>query len=119
MMADMRPAIVIYTDRLVPARFAGYNYGPVIAIRPRCRNDRGLLEHEMVHSRQWWRGLGIGHILGYWLSKSYRLRCEVEAYREQARWAAGDVRPSLAQSLATKYDLGITYTEALALLTAP
>ena len=117
----MKPAIVIYTDLMIPARFSGYSLGPIILIRPSHQWDRGLHKHELVHARQWWRGLGIGHALRYWLSRSYRLRAEVEAYREQLRW---DSSPALAAKLfarflADKYDLGITFEQALALLTAP
>lgn len=115
----MKPAIVIYSDRLVPDCFAGYSYGPIVAIRPACRGDRGLLEHEFVHARQWWRGLGVIHAARYWLSRAYRLRVEVEAYREQARWYVTDRRPLFARFLAEEYDLGITFEQALALLTAP
>lgn len=117
----MKPAIVIYSDRLVPDRFAGYSYGPIVAIRPACRGDRGLLEHEFVHARQWWRGLGVIHAARYWLSRAYRLRAEVEAYREQLRWCASPdlAAKQFARFLVDKYDLGVTYDEALALLTAP
>jgi hypothetical protein len=115
----MKPAIVIYSDRLVPDRFAGCCYGPLIAIRPVYRADRGLHEHEFVHARQWWRGLGLGHALRYRFSRAYRLRCEVEAYREQMRWYAVDRLPLFARFLADKYDLRITFDEAAKLLGAP
>lgn len=114
----MKTALVVYTDRLIPARFGGFTFGPLILIRPAYRGDRGLLEHERVHVAQFWRTLGTMGI-GYLLSKRYRLRCEVEAYREQARWYVTDRRPLFARFLVDKYDLGVTYDEALALLTAP
>lgn len=113
----MKSAIVIYTDRLIPARFSGCTLGPVILIRPDYRGDRGLLEHERVHAGQFWRTLGLMGI-GYLLFKHYRLRCEVEAYREQALWYRDDRRQLFARFLADKYNLGVTYDEALALLTS-
>lgn len=116
----MKTAIVLYTDRLIPARFAGYTVGPLILIRPSHRWDRGLLEHERVHVAQFWRTLGLSGI-GYWLSRRYRLACEVEAYREQLRW---DSSPALAarlfaRFLSEKYDLKISVDQALAELSRP
>ena len=116
----MKLSIVVYTDRLIPARFAGYTIGPVILIRPSHRWDRGLLEHERVHVAQFWRTLGLCGI-GYLLSRQYRLRCEVEAYREQLRWDSSPVLASrlFARFLAQKYDLGISEEQALAELGCP
>lgn len=113
----MKASIVFYTDRLIPERFAGYTFGPVILIRPAYRSDRGLLEHERVHVAQFWRSFGLMGI-GYLLSRSYRLLCEVEAYREQLTWYKDDRAATFARFLVDKYDLGITFPQALNLLTA-
>lgn len=77
--------MTFYTDNLIPADSAGCTRGPVIFIRPKYRNDIGLLRHEECHVRQWLRTLGLHSIL-YLLSKKYRLKAEVEAYREQLKW---------------------------------
>ena len=116
----MKLSIVVYTDRLIPARFAGYTIGPVILIRPSHRWDRGLLEHERVHVAQFWRTLGLCGI-GCLLSRRYRLRCEVDAYREQLRWASSPVAASrlFARFLAQNYDLRISEEQALAELGRP
>jgi hypothetical protein len=74
-----------------------------------------LLEHELVHVAQFWRTFGLNGI-GYWFSKVYRLHCELEAYREQLRWYADDRAPAFARFLVEKYNLGVTYDEALRLL---
>ena len=95
--------------------FAGKAFGPVILIRAGYEHDRGLLAHELVHVRQFWRTFGL-HPLFYWLSKRYRYRAELEAYHEQLRYTN---RPELfAHYLADKYGLDVSYTEALADLTA-
>lgn len=107
--------MVFYTDRFVPTRFSAYTRGPFIFIRPAYRGDRGLLEHERVHVRQWLRSLGL-HALLYLLWHDYRLRCEVEAYQVQAAHSAGDIAPVFARLIATKYRLKITEHEALRLL---
>ena len=111
----MQASIVFYTNLLIPERFAACAYGPFILIRPNFRADRGLLEHERVHVRQWWRTLGL-HGIPYLLSRSYRLRCEIEAYREQLRWTSADSAPVFARFVAEKYDLRVSADEALALL---
>lgn len=104
--------MVFYTTRFVKAGFAGCTYGPLIFIRPAYRSDRGLLEHERVHARQWLRTLGL-HSLLYALSKTYRLRAEVEAYREQARHYPDDRRPMFARAIAEKYGLDISPDDAI------
>ena len=106
--------LTIYTD-LMPLRFSGYTLGPIVLIRPRCRDDQGLLQHELVHVRQFWRTFGLFGI-AYWLSKSRRFEYEVEAYREQLKYSPG--RQALfARFLANNYDLNITEPQALAALT--
>lgn len=109
---------VIYTDRIIPKRFAAYTIGPVILIRPRYLRDRGLLEHELVHVWQFWRTLCL-HGIANLLSCKYRFKCEVEAYREQMRWSPANSAPVFAQFLVDKYGLKVTHEEALAALTKP
>lgn len=111
----MKASLVFYTDLIIPDRFEGYTIGPVILIRPSHRDDKGLLEHERVHVRQFWRTLGL-HALVYRFSRAYRLRCEVEAYRQQIKHTQDADPMVFARLLADKYLLGITVNEALALL---
>ena len=92
----------------VNAGFQGTSYGPIIFIRPRCIDDRGMLEHELVHSRQFWNPRKW-----FWS----KLDREVEAYREQLKWHP-DRLEIFATILATRYRLNITKEEATALLKA-
>ncbi|AJG18798.1 hypothetical protein [Cupriavidus basilensis] len=101
------PVLVIRTDRLIPARFQGYNLGPVILLRPTAR--AALLEHELTHSRQVYRTLFLMGAI-YYLSKRWRLRWEAEAYAVQ--WKAGDSLANLSTFLANNYHLGISVSEA-------
>ena len=94
-----------YINFWIPERFAGYTVGPVILIRPSYRNDRGLLEHEKVHVRQFWQG--------EWFNTLTR---EVEAYKEQAKWYNDDRIPLFATFIATKYGLNIDAAAAERLL---
>jgi len=101
---------VFYTDCGIPDRFAGYTIGPVILIRPKYRGDRGLLEHERTHVRQWWRSFGLLSIL-YSLSWRYRLRAEIEAYCVQLRWSPGN-EWRFARFIAEKYGIPISIGDA-------
>ena len=111
-------ALVIYTDKVIPARFAGVTVGPMVFIRPSYRDDAGLHAHELTHARQFWRSAGILGLL-WMISKSWRLRLEVEAYRAQLD--ADDQRASreiiFSGYLATRYGLGISQDQALELIT--
>lgn len=107
--------MVIYTD-LMPARFSGYNLGPITLIRPSHRNNAALHAHEEVHRQQFFRNPLMG--LFYLFSKPARQAYEVEAYRAQLALNPGSAS-ILAQFLASKYGLDLTPEQALALLTAP
>ena len=93
---------------------AGCAWAWIVKIRPKYRDDAGLLAHELVHVRQWWRLLILHPILYAW-SKRYRLRCEVEAYREQLTYCSAN-RDLFGYSIASRYGLEITAEEAAKLL---
>ena len=103
---------VFYTNRFIPAEHQACTRGPIIFIRPEYRGDRGLLEHEKVHRRQWLRTLGL-HSLLYLFVEDYRLQAEVEAFREQAKHYPDDRMPRFARLLASNYRIDITEDEAL------
>jgi len=103
-----------YTNMFVGRGFAGTTYGPFIFIRPEYRDDKGLLEHEKVHVKQFWRSLGL-HGIFYNLSKKYRFKCEVEAYRKQleyVEWGVEPIRRKFAEFIANKYNLNVSVDEA-------
>lgn len=105
------PSLVFYADWAVRTGFAGMTYGPIVFIRPSHRHDAGLLRHEMEHVAQFWRTCGL-HGLFYRFSRKYRLRSEVQAYREQLRFSPGH-EALFAGFIADKYNLGITHEQAL------
>jgi len=78
------PCFIFFTKRFLHG-FRGYNYGPVVCVHPDSRNDKGLIEHELTHSKQFFRTFGL-HAILYWISKRYRLRAEVEAYAVQLKY---------------------------------
>lgn len=105
--------MIIYTNHLIPQGFAAITLWPFILIRPEFRGDEGLKAHEEVHWQQVWTTLGLFYPL-YLLSKAYRLKVEVTAYREQLTYGGDPV--VFADYLSTRYRLGITKDEALSML---
>ncbi len=53
-------------------------------IRPEKRGKCKLLEHELVHCRQFYCSLGTYPLI-YLISRRYRYKSEIEAYKEQIR----------------------------------
>jgi hypothetical protein len=109
--------MIIYTDRLLRRGYAGATYcTPIIFIRPSHRGDVGLLEHEKVHVKQFWRSFGLMGLF-YALNKKKRFQYEAEAYRKQLEFDPQKL-DLYAGFLATKYKLGITHEQALEALKA-
>ncbi len=104
---------VIYTNRFIPKRFDAINLFFVILIRPQFRTDRGLLEHERVHTQQVWKYLIFQPIL-YHCSKKWRLRFELEAFKVQIKYGMKVERAALL--LSKNYNLELSPTNATLLL---
>ena len=105
-----------YTDSM-PDNQGGYARAWFIRIRPRYKDDKGLLAHEMEHVKQFWRTCGF-HGLFYLLSKKYKLNTEVEAYKEQLKHEPASLDPEryrdmYAGFIADDYGLDVSKGEAL------
>ena len=110
--------MIFYTNFGIPSEHAACTRGPVIFIRPKYMGDAGLLAHERVHVRQWFEGFLLIHQVLYLLKPDYRLRCEVAAYKEQAKHYQDDRIPLFARFIAERYGLDISAAEAEKLLRA-
>jgi hypothetical protein len=55
-----------------------------IVIKPELRNKGKVLEHELIHCKQFYRTFGLQFLLDN-LSHKYRYKSELEAYGEQVR----------------------------------
>jgi len=90
--------------------------GFVIFIDPAFKDDPGLIPHEQVHVDQFFRTVGL-HVFLYRLSKAYRFKSEVEAYREQLQHYPLAEYPQrlddYAEYLVAHYGLGITKEQAI------
>ena len=106
-----------YTDENMKEGQGGYAKFWFIRIRPKYKDDKGILAHELEHVKQFWRRGIYFHSLRYLLSKDYRLDCEVEAYKEQLKYAPATTDPDTyrkmyAGFIAKGYNLKITTEEA-------
>jgi hypothetical protein len=83
-----------------------------IMIRPEFADDPQLIAHEHCHVLQFWKSGGTFPIR-YALDKTYRLKCEIEAYKVSI--AAGELLTDAATYL-MQYKEGLTHAEAMQLL---
>ena len=107
---------VTYTDDMA-SNTGAYALGRrEVFVRPKYKDDQGIHQHEFLHIRQaWanpWHGLMYKHL--DW----YKLKCEVECYKEQAKHYPDDRRPLFAEFIARDYGLAVTQEEALERLNA-
>lgn len=138
------PYLLIYTDKL-PDNVGGRTTMFTVRIKPKYKDDMGILKHEEIHIGQYWTitlallllsGIGGCFRPLVWLtaifcpmvepilcqlSAPYRQWKEVKAYREQLKWPpATDSTEyySVLYSvfLSQNYNLKITIKEARELL---
>jgi len=101
--------IVFFCSFGVPRKYSEIAYGPIVLILPEYINDRGLLEHELVHTRKFWNPLK-------WFKG--KLWWEVEAFKEQAKWYSDDRSHAYARLISTSYAVDISVEKAEKLLKA-
>lgn len=107
---------IFYTDKFIQSKFSAQTFGPFIFIRPAKKNDVGLLEHEKVHVKQFWKNPLFG--LAYLFSKKMRAKYEADAYRKQLTYSPDRI-DVFAHHLSTKYNLGISLDQAKLLIAEP
>ena len=113
------PAIISYPDSGIKEGSAGTTSGIFIKIRPNYKDDKGLLEHELVHVKQWYRTFTLHSIL-YKYSSKYRLNSEIEAYKVQLKVNKDEGKQDYAdfysKRITEMYDLDITTFEVKKML---
>ena len=114
------PVPVIVLDRM-PGRLVGLSMGLFIVVRADYARDRPTMIHELVHCKQFWRGGVLLHMLRYYVSREYRLRAEVEAFRAELDACDAEERPArlddASRALATGYHVGLDTASCRRLLT--
>ena len=76
------PVPVLAVERM-HGRLIGLSMGVFVIIRSDFAADRPTVIHELEHCKQFWRGGAIVHMARYYLSRAYRLKVEVEAFRAE------------------------------------
>ncbi len=110
------PYSLIYSD-VMPEEKGGYVSGLTVYIRPKYRDDIGILKHEEFHILQRYMTLGLHNCIKD-LSKRYAIWVEVSAYREQLKWPPATVALAYYRDLyagfiaSSWYELDITKEEA-------
>lgn len=100
----------------LPGTLLGVCLGPVVLLHRRLMDDAPSIEHELVHSRQFWRNGLVLHFLRYWLQPTYRQAMEIEAFSAELRSRSlleyQGCLEAAASSLATRYGLRIDIATA-------
>ncbi|HYW56423.1 MAG TPA: hypothetical protein VE934_05670 [Polaromonas sp.] len=101
---------MIISTNLIFRGFAAFSLWPFIFVRPEYRNDKALIEHELVHYREqaWIMPVWV---LFYLVSRKFRLAAEVRAYTREIE-LGGITREQAAHAL-LGYRLGINFNQAL------
>jgi len=112
------PVFVFYTDKFIKPQHGGISIAMFCFIRPKYKDDEGLLQHELTHSKQFYRF--PLHLFFYRLFDWYKLKCEVEGYKVQLSYYPHLDRNELidlfAGFIAERYELNISKEKAKELL---
>ena len=108
----MMITIYVSSNNILLCGYAGKNWGPVTLIDERYKDDKGLLEHERTHYKQFLKNPLMG--LFYMFSEKYRLKYEVEAYAVQLSYCPDKVYSAsrFGKMLSENYDLNICAEQA-------
>jgi hypothetical protein len=114
------PVPVLAVERM-PGRLIGLSMGLFVIIRSDFAADRPTVIHELEHCKQFWRGGAIVHMARYYLSRAYRLKVEVEAFRAEIAACepqnAASRLDEAARALASGYRIERDIEACVALLT--
>lgn len=104
------PVIVHYvSDKSKSPKRAGVCFGPYIRIKESYIEDIGLLQHELEHSRQTVRTVGLNFIL--YRFKKWRYKFELQAYKLQLTYVDESQRNRyawlFADFIANTYNLNV------------
>lgn len=87
---------------------------PIVIIRKGYESDRGTYLHELTHVKQW-EERPFTHWIRYTFSKTYRAKCEAEAYAVQVHRGYMSLQDA-ATLLSKYYNLGISKNTAETLI---
>jgi hypothetical protein len=110
------PPTLVVSMPWLPGSLLGICLGPVVLLHHSLMLDLPSIEHELVHSRQFWRNGLVLHFLRYWLQPSYRQAMEIEAFSaELGNRPQNEYQNCLemaASSLSSRYGLNLDVATA-------
>ena len=77
--------VLIFTKDFKDSRKQGLCLWFIIIIDSLLKDNEGCIQHELVHSKQYWRFPSLLWIL-YRISNLFRFFCEVGAFRKQLKY---------------------------------
>jgi len=113
--------MIISTNRFIKKGLDARTFGFIILVRPDSIGDIPLIEHEKIHVKQF-KANPIMFPLHYWLCRECRLKYEVGAYKREIEVVGTlgrdvvSARNLYARYLVGNYRLGISYADAILLL---
>ena len=114
--------VPVFTVKRLPGRLIGVCMGPFVLIHGDYADDWPTVVHELEHCKQFWRGGLVIHFARYYLSRRYRLRSELAAYRAELDACAPAERgrrlDDSARALAAGYHLKMDAAACRRLLVA-
>jgi hypothetical protein len=117
MVFKIFPAFVFYWNACVLKQHQATARGPFIFIRPTSKDDLGLLEHELVHVKFFYKFPIINPLLTMF-SEKWRIKTEIAAYTKQLSFC-DDFEQGVkifGKYLSTRYGFHLTQSQAENLL---
>ena len=107
---DYIPILVFITD-MIPKKFGGLSVGIIVFIRPKYKDNEGLIQHELTHIKQNLRTCLWSGFKQNW-SKQHMLDRECEAYAVQLTYSSNKSshKKCYVDFMYNKYNLGMTKT---------
>tara|TARA_R100000656_G_scaffold1415_2_gene2699 strand:- start:200 stop:580 length:381 start_codon:yes stop_codon:yes gene_type:complete len=102
---DIIPIPIIITD-LLPKKFGGGTLICIVLLRPKHKDNEGLIQHELTHVKQNLRTLLLSGFKQNW-SKQHRLDRECEAYAVQLKYSPSR-KDLYIDFMYNKYNLGMS-----------
>ncbi len=111
---DIIPILVIITDAM-PKKFGGMCLGVIVLLRPKWKDNEGLLQHELTHIKQNLRS-GLTSAFRQNWDKQHKLDRECEAYAVQLTYSSNKKwhKKCYVDFMYNKYNLGMTKTRITA-----
>jgi hypothetical protein len=104
---DIIPIPIIITD-LLPKKFGGGTLICIVLLRPKHKDNEGLIQHELTHIKQNLRTCLFSALKQNW-SKQHRLDRECEAYAVQLSYSNTLFHKDLyIDFMYNKYNLGMS-----------